>query len=374
MDRNEIMNLKETSFRFAAEHIAHRHDLQTMADFPLHIWQAMGKAGLFKIGIEKDFGGTGGGYLALATAGEAMVRGGRNMGLALSWLYQQLVARFLFQQAGNAAQKKQYLKPMAEGKLIVSFAVSEPKHGPHPKHLSAFAKQNGPGYIITGEKTYLTNGPIANLYIVIAVTEEGPPRKRFTAFLIPGETNGLTLTAPMNLPFLKPAPHGGIVLASCLIPETAILGERNAAYEAMVIPFGEIEDTVMMGLAIGAMSGQRDILVDVIHRQGREVGEALHGKLGTLTSVLEALRTIAYEAACRLDRNDTPSVPLIISFNDLAAMFQSHLEEITNHDKINLPAAYHQLREDLLATAAIRKRSLQIKREKIGRSLLQETL
>ncbi|HPH56057.1 MAG TPA: acyl-CoA dehydrogenase family protein, partial [Smithella sp.] len=149
--------------RFAIEHVASRNDLQTMQDFPLDIWQKMGEAGFFKLGISPQFGGSGGGLTQLAGAGEVFVRSGFNMGLALSWLYQQIIAIHLMSGFGTEEQKKHYLPLMANGSLTVSFAVSEPKHGARPKLLTSTADLQDASYILNGEKTYLTNAPIAGL-------------------------------------------------------------------------------------------------------------------------------------------------------------------------------------------------------------------
>ena len=73
---------------------------------------------------------------------------------------------------------------MAEGKLIVSFAVSEPKHGARPKLLTSTAVPDGNCYNLNGDKIYLTNAPIAGLFIVIAITGEEKEQKKFSAFLV----------------------------------------------------------------------------------------------------------------------------------------------------------------------------------------------
>jgi len=90
-DENQITGYKQAT-AFAAEHVATRPDLQTSHDFPHDIWQKMGEAGLFKIGIAQKYGGSGGGYLDLLKAGEAFVRSGYNLGLGMSWLFQQIIA------------------------------------------------------------------------------------------------------------------------------------------------------------------------------------------------------------------------------------------------------------------------------------------
>ena len=179
---------KEQSYswisRFAIEHVASRTDLQSEQDFPLDIWQKMGEAGFFKIGIAPEYGGSGGGFKQLTEAGEVFVRSGYNMGLALSWLYQQIIAIRVISGFGNEKQRQKYLPLMAEGKLIASFAVSEPKHGARPKLLTSTAVTDGNYYIINADKIYLTNAPIAGLFIVIAITGEENEHKKFSAFLV----------------------------------------------------------------------------------------------------------------------------------------------------------------------------------------------
>jgi len=138
--------------RFAIEHIFSRSDLYTMENFPHDIWQKMGEIGFFKMGIAPEYGGSGGGYRELLEAGEVFVRSSYNIGLALSWLYQQLIAIFLISGFGNKRQCKMYLPQMAQGKLVASFAVSEPKHGARPKLLTTIAAKVKNGFILNGEK------------------------------------------------------------------------------------------------------------------------------------------------------------------------------------------------------------------------------
>src|SRR5450759_1971256 len=88
--------------RFAAEHIAARYDVSSKGDFPHDRWEEMAQDWLFKIGIDEFYGGSGGGYLNLTEAAEALVKNGYNLGIATSWLYQQIVARFIIAGFGSA--------------------------------------------------------------------------------------------------------------------------------------------------------------------------------------------------------------------------------------------------------------------------------
>jgi alkylation response protein AidB-like acyl-CoA dehydrogenase len=358
---------------FAGEYIASCNDLQTRQDFPHDIWQKMGKAGFFKLGIARSYGGAGGGYSELVAAGEAFVENGKNMGLALSWLYQQIAAIHLISGFANREQREQYLPLMAQGELLASFAVSEPKRGAHPKLLTTSAQIDHGHYILNGEKTYLTNGPIANLFIVIAITDSKPLYKKFSAFLVPRESEGLKLNPPLELNFLKPSPHGGIVLNDCRLPASSILGNKGMAYKDMVIPFGDVEEIVMLGATAGGMAAIFGGLLAAIRKKKIEQDKLLQGELGSLYASLQTLRTIASEAAQKLDQGEPSPIFLTLTFSHLAAQFQAGIALIVSRINLDIESRHSFLQADINALAQLKKKNIHIKQEKLGAALLKET-
>ena len=348
--------------RFAAENVAPLDNLSERGDFPHDLWEKMAHDGLFKIGIDEFYGGSGGEYLNLTEAAEVLVKDGYNMGIATSWLYQQIVARFIIAGFGSKQQKKQYLPEMARGELIASFAVSEPQRGAHPKYIKTTALKDGSFYVLNGEKTYLTNGPIAGLFIVIAITEEAE-QKKFTAFAVPRHTGGLKVGPPLNLNFLKPSLHGSIALKNCRLPDTAILGKEGTAYREMVITLGEIEDIVMMGTAAGAMAAQLSLLMSVIREDNIAVTEILQVKLRAQDDALQTIRAIAYTASEGLDRDEVYSVPCMINFMHLTAEFQTNMDAIINEWNLHPDTRYSYLRADLTAMMALKKKITQLRQK-----------
>jgi alkylation response protein AidB-like acyl-CoA dehydrogenase len=356
--------------RFAIEHVASRADLQTAQDFPLDIWQKMGEAGFFKIGIAKDFGGSGGGFRQLTEAGEVFVRSGYNMGLALSWLYQQIIAIYLISGFGNEEQRKKYLPLMAKGKLIASFAVSEPKRGPHPKLLTSTAIPDGNFYRLNGEKTYLTNGPVASLFIVVAITGEEQQQKKFSAFLVANSDEGVSVSPQLKLDFLKPSPHGGIGLHDCRVPASNMLGEKDTAYTDMVLPFSDAENIVMMGAAAGGMGAELMDVILEINASNINEDKSLQSEVGALDSSLETMRAIAREAAQKLDQKDNTAVPLTLIFDELAENFQSRITALVTKWELKTRERYNILQADLNILGLLNKNNTPRKQMKLGSELL----
>jgi len=361
--RNEVLN---DIAAFAQRHVADRPDLQTGQEFPADIWRKMGEAGLFKIGIDELYGGAGGGYLALSQAGEVFVKNGYNLGLAVSWVYQQILAHYLLSVFGSPQHRKQYLRALAEGKITLSFAVSEPGRGAHPKMLSTRAEKKDRVYVLNGEKTYLTNGPIAGVFIVVAVTDPNPAQKKFTAFIVPRNIDGLTVTRQMPMNFLKPSPHGGITLEDCVVSKRSILGEEGGAWRDMVVPVGDMEDVVMMGPAVGAMAAELAMLTDAVRRCIEEPDNTLLAEIGTLSASLQTLRAMAYEAAHRLDRGLTSSMGLLVTFVRLAADFLANVDHCFETRRLAPPPEYADLHRDAVTIVSLKKRLMQIRQEKLG--------
>ncbi len=290
--------------KFIIDKILPRNDLLFTDTFPVDIWEAMGSAGLFKVGIPEEYNGSGGGWKEVVGVARAIVLHGGVPGLSISWLMHALLSKLLLCGFGNNAQRKQFLPELASGRLTTSFAVSEPKVGPHPKFLSTTAVKSGNTYTLDGEKTFLTNSPIAGLFIVIAITDEDEGRKKYTAFLVDRETKGLSITEPLNIGFLKPALHGGIILKKCQVDEKNILGSLNTAYEDMVIPFRTFEDIVMAGAVAGGMERQVRMLAAKIRTGNVQPNENTLKNIGSLFATADAARILGSHAAGLVDDID----------------------------------------------------------------------
>ncbi|TFG38036.1 MAG: hypothetical protein E4H39_01105 [Syntrophobacterales bacterium] len=367
-----LIILRDEISEFAKNTIANRDDLYTNEGFPFDIWHKMAKEKLLGLGIPAEYGGLGRNFLSIAVAGEAMTWSGHNMGLALSWLIHQLTARLFIFGYGNKAQRDRFLPPMAKGEITTSLAISEPAYGAHPRHLKTRAEREGDCFVLNGEKTYLTNGSIANLYIVLAVTGTEGERKRFTAFLVPEDAPGLVRTGPIKLPFLQPSPHGGIILNNCSIPSANIIGREGSAYEDMALHFRQYEDVLLMGPIVGGMEAQTELLTEDIKARDIAVTDETRDGLGVLRMFLNTLRIMAYEGANMLD-SDTINeelVSLTLSFREICTIFQEKIAHILSSTSITKGTPLSFLTNDLVSMLQIARNVSSIKRRKLGDSLL----
>jgi len=369
---DDLKNLQQQAADFALRSIATRKGLSSHTSFPLDLWKEFGGSGMLGIGTPKEFGGKGLGYTGICAAGRALARHGCCLGITLSWLIHEIAAKYIFSEYASSDQKKRYLPAMATGEITTSIAISEPGVGGHPKHLKTTAEKTGSGYLLTGEKSFLTNGPIADLFIVFAVSGHEGERKRFSAFVVPRETPGLRQTEPLDFGFLRPCPHGGIIMDACMIPEENLLGISGTAYEDMALPFREVEDTMMMGPIIGAQEARLYEIVSAFREKAAPLTEDIPFQLGGLISTLSVLDIIALDAAHRLDDgNDHGGLTnLILAFRHICAKMHQEFNELITMAGIIPSESYQALAHDLDYIERFAGRVSRIKQMKLGTALI----
>ena len=303
-------HISEKMSQFAKEHIVLR-DL-TAGPFPHDVWEIMRSHGLLEPLTS---------YSEISSAGESLVKHGGNIGYCLSWMLHQLAYRFVFERLGTPDQKK-----MLSGGKTACLAMSEPKTGAHPKHMKTRAELTSEGFVITGEKAFITNAPIADIFVVITITDETEGRKHFSAIIVPKSSTGLRV-ADMGIPFLRPSPHGIVNLDSCIVPKENLIGKESSAYNEIVLPFREVEDVMMMGPLAGAMEFILNGIAAMIKPEA--INDDILLMLGRMKAISETTAFIAKKAAGLLDQNVAENLlPVILVTRTMALEFCEISEKI----------------------------------------------
>jgi len=258
--------------------------------FPSETWKRFGDEGLLGLSTPEAYGGSGIDAPQLFRIGEALVDGGCSLGVALSWLVHNLTAQHVLAEHAGNGQRECHLSALAEGRSSLALAVSEPDMHGSPKRLEAKAIKADGGYRLSGEKIYLTNGPIADLFVVVAVEGEEGGRKSFGAFLVGKDEAGVTVET-MELDSLQPSPHARLILKDCWVPDQNRLNPTGDAFESMVKPFGFFERVLLLGPTLGAMKRLTSVIADRLaaeQQQGDDVAEKL-GHVALLCNEVDVL-------------------------------------------------------------------------------------
>jgi acyl-CoA dehydrogenase len=300
------LQLAAQATRFAKA-ISGRSDLDG-CEIPDDLWRSLGRREMLGWGVPTAYGGTGARFAEILPAVDAFVAQGGPPGIALSWMLHLIVGKVLIADAGTLSQKKEILSAMAQGKWTASIALSEPGSGSDPRRIRTTAVKEKDSYVLNGEKAWLTNGPMADAFIVFAVTGERAGKKALTAFLVLRGTPGLTVREMPPLDFLRPSPHCAIRLEACVVPETAVVGRKGRAWEDLSKPFRVAEDTLLAGAILGGL--RRELgQAGVSWRQNRrDVGPHTLEGLGAAAALLDAAERLACDAARDLDAGNRESI------------------------------------------------------------------
>lgn len=320
--------LKQRASNFARDHIATNANLRNHSVVPKDLWHAVGEAGLAQIAIPEAFGGAGGDLRALVMASEAMAEIGGNLGMVTSWMGRQLISRLHILGHGTEIQRKTYLPDLALGLTTPCLAISEPGAGAHPKHLTTEARRNGVNFVLNGEKAYLTNGPIADIFLVLAITGWDGPRKQYSVLIVPRDTEGMELTEGVEIDYLRPSPHCGIKLENVAVPAANLLGPEGDAYAAISIPMRHAEDAVFAASKAGAI---RHILATVFREfPSLAENEECLAELGKLSAARAGLAALAYHCAELLD------IDSVVNADEVGAIAASAREWTSSlHERIS---------------------------------------
>ena len=318
-------NLKQRAANFARDYIATKANLRDHSVVPKDLWRAVGEAGLAQIALPEAFGGAGGDLRALAMASEAMAEIGGNLGMVTSWMGRQLISRLHILGHGTTDQRKAYLPDLASGLTTPCLAISEPDAGAHPKHLTTEARREGANFILNGEKAYLTNGPMADIFLVLAITGRKGPRKQYSVFIVPRDTAGMELTEGVKIDYLRPSPHCGITLENVAVPAENLLGPEGDAFAAISIPMRRAEDAVFAASKAGAIRH----IMDAIYREFPSLAENEEclTELGKLSAASTGLGALAFHGAKLLDMDPVTNADEVGAIAASAREWASSLHE-----------------------------------------------
>jgi acyl-CoA dehydrogenase len=143
---------------------------------------------------------------------------------------------------GSVDQKNKYLPGVRSGKKIAAFALSEPNAGSDVAATATTATRDGDDYVIEGTKTWISNGGIADFYLVFARTGEAPGARGLSAFLVDAETPGLTIAERIEV--IAPHPLATIVFKDCRVPAESLLGEPGGGFKAAMATLDIFRSTV----------------------------------------------------------------------------------------------------------------------------------
>ncbi len=314
------------------------------------------------VAIEPKFGGIGGNFSDIYIFNKITAEKTGNTGAALTGLISQIVLKIIDRYGSENLKKNIFTQALEKG-TIFSFAVSEPKTGPHPKHMKTTALKKNNKYILKGIKTFITNGPVCDYSLVTAITREDK-KKYYSILIAPSNHPDITSEHIENLPFFKDSFHGTLNFDSAALDSSALLGEEDKAYEKIVMKFRKYEDILMAGTVLGACSNLFNSVTSKLNTA--ELEKNIFYESGSIKVLLKTLDFLSLKACEELENENEITDYLHIFFRMEADTLVDKIKNLCNENSASLDSKEKEILNDLENAGKIAFKAYFNKTIKIG--------
>ncbi|RYG71560.1 acyl-CoA dehydrogenase [Lentibacillus lipolyticus] len=267
--------------------------------FDRAIFDKMAELGLTGIPWPEEYGGIGADFVSYCIAVEELSRVCASTGVTLS--AHLSLASWPIYKYGNAEQKKTFLYRLATGDALGAYALSEPGSGSDAASMKTVAKKDGDDYILNGNKVWITNGGVADLYIVFAVTDPESKHKGISAFIVEKGTEGFTFGKKEKKLGIRSSPTTELIFENCRVPKENMLGEEGQGFKIAMSTLDGGRNGIAaqaLGIAQGALDAAADYAKER-EQFGKPIAanQGISFKLADMATDVEASRLLTYQAA-----------------------------------------------------------------------------
>ncbi|MGG5462980.1 acyl-CoA dehydrogenase [Clostridium sp. B9] len=278
--------------------------------FPMENVKKMAKLGMMGIPFKKEFGGAGGDTLSYILAVEELSKVCGTTGVILS-AHTSLCAS-LIDQFGTPAQKEKYLTPLAKGEKLGAFGLTEPGAGTDAAGQQTTAVLEGDNYILNGSKIFITNGGVADTFIIFAMTDKSQGTRGISAFIVEKGFPGFSIGKLEDKMGIRASSTTELIMENCIVPKENLIGREGKGFGIAM----KTLDGGRIGIAAQALGIAEGAFEEAIAymKERKQFGRSLSAFQGLQWMVaemdvkIEAARFLVYKAACLKEEGKPYSV------------------------------------------------------------------
>jgi alkylation response protein AidB-like acyl-CoA dehydrogenase len=267
--------------------------------FPFETVALLGRLGLMGAFVPQEYGGAGMDTVAYAIAVEEIARGDGSLALTVASHNSLCVSQIL--AFGTEAQKRTYLPGLASGRTLGAWALSEPGSGSDSLAMKTRAEQRGDRWIINGSKMFITQGSVAGVYVILAVTNRERGKDGVTAFLVEAGAKGLSVGRKLGKLGMRSSDTAELFFEDLEVPKDNVLGEVNGGFrDAMRNLAGGRISIAALAAGLGMAALEEALGYAKERRQfGQPIAsfQAIQWKLADMATEIEAAQLLTYRAA-----------------------------------------------------------------------------
>jgi isovaleryl-CoA dehydrogenase len=295
--------LRSTVHEFARRDVAPRAAaLDAAQSFPAESWRQAADLGLLGATAPTEYGGAGLGLAELCIVGEELAA--VCLSTAATVLHQADMVVGRIARHGSEEQKRRWLPGLIDGTLIGCLAMTEPEAGSDVMSMRTRAVRTETGWRLNGIKTFITNGPVADLALVYALTGE-PGSRQLGFFAIPTDAPGFARGRKFSKMGWRGSPTGELILDDCEVGDEALVGGPEDG-RAILLAGLDSERVLMAAESVGVAQGALEVALAYARERrqfGRPIGEfqLIQGKLADMYTETEAARALTWTALARVE-------------------------------------------------------------------------
>jgi alkylation response protein AidB-like acyl-CoA dehydrogenase len=340
---DEQQQLRRSVREFAEGEIApHVMEWDEASQFPVDIIPKLAEMGLMGVIFPEKYGGAGLGYVEYVIAVEELSRVDGSVGITVA-AHNSLCANHIY-KAGTEAQRLKYLVPLAQGKQLGCWSLTEPEAGSDAGGTRTLALRDGNGWTLNGAKTFTTNGHYADICIAMAVTDPSKSHHGISAFIIEKGTPGFRPGKKENKLGLRASDTSEVTFSDCRVPGENLLGKEGEGFvnSLQVLDGGRIS---IAALALGMAQGAYEAALKY-SKQRKQFGklisefQAIQFKLADMATEIEAARMLTYHAAWLADRSGLEGDSRFTVQSCMAKLYASEVAVRVANDAVQIFGGY----------------------------------
>jgi butyryl-CoA dehydrogenase len=340
---DEQLMIQQAARDFAQREVAPKaRELDHTSRWPAELVARLGELGLMGVAIPSEYGGAGCDAVSYALAMEEVSAACASTGVIMS-VNNSLVCDPIAKY-GSEEQKKRFLAPLASGKMLGCFGLTEPASGSDASNMETVAEKDGDHWVINGSKNWITNGPHADLIVMFATTTKGAGAKGTTAFIVPKNTPGFAPQKADEKLGIHAAHSCTIFFENCRIPVAYQLGKEGEGFKIAMSTL----DGGRIGIAAQALGIARaayeEALVYAKERKafGAPIADkqAIQFMLADMATELDACRLLTLRAATMKDKGVRHTMESAI-----AKLMSSEMATKVTHKAVQIHGGYGYSRE-----------------------------
>jgi len=326
------------------EIVPHVDEWEERGEIPRALFRRLGQLGFLGVDFPPEYGGAGADLGMSIVLAEELARC-RSGGVAFSVTTQTDMTSPWLLHFGTPAQKARFLPAIARGEVVCALAITEPGAGSDMAALATRARRDGDHWVITGSKTFITNGVYGDLYLVAARTrEDGPRHRQLSQFLVERGTPGLSVSRKLQKTGMWASDTAELAFDGVRVPAENLLGEEGRGFHQLARGLQRERLIVAVLCVAGAQQALKDCQAYLRQRQafGRPLAElqALRHRMADMATQIEAARRLTYHAAEVMAAGED-----CVTAVSMAKLFATEMANWVAYHAVQLHGGYGYMRE-----------------------------